>query len=348
MTEETFDKLVDLLDIPVNEAKSQNRTRAIDPIIKPMVVGIGLHFLGGESHKSLEDAFHISKSSSKRAVRRFATAVVQCEALRIKLPKEEELEELMTKWSKMSTASGKPLHGCVLALDGFLSARVTPNVEDDAHYHSNHKKINCLNVQAAIDYLLRFRYVCVAAPGRTNDGRAFDRCDTLRDWIQDLANDCYIASYNAYPLSNKILVPFKANQIGGDQHKVVYNFYLSQLRIRVEMAFGRMTQKFQILRRKMTCSLATQSLYIQAITWLHNFIIDNDSLPEPYGQPANINGNGEFDAAELEALGIQPLPDNLGAGGFTAVAYNANGGPSRQREEIVARLAADDIQRPQP
>jgi hypothetical protein len=92
------------------------------------------------------------------------------------------------------------------------------------------------------------------------------------------------------------------------------------------MAFGRMTQKFQIMRRKMTCSLATQSLYIQAITRLHNFIIDNDSLPERYGQPANINANREFDAEELEALGIQPLLDNLEAGGFMAVAYNAHGG----------------------
>jgi hypothetical protein len=169
------------------------------------------------------------------------------------------------------------------------------------------------------------------------------------DFIQDLPNNCYIASDNAYPsLSNKILVPFKANQIAGDQYKIAYNFYLSQLRIRVEMAFGRMTQKFQIMRRKMTCSLAMQSLYIQAITRLHNFIIDNDSLPECYGQLANISANGEFDAEELEALGIQPLPDNLGAGGFTAVAYNANGGRSRRREEIVAGFTADDIRRPQP
>jgi hypothetical protein len=37
------------------------------------------------------------------------------------------------------------------------------------------------------------------------------------DFFRDLANDCYIASDNAYPLSNKILVPFKANQIAGDQ-----------------------------------------------------------------------------------------------------------------------------------
>jgi hypothetical protein len=52
MTEESFDKLVDLLDLPVNESKSRNSARGVDPIIKPMVVGIGLRFLGGESHTS--------------------------------------------------------------------------------------------------------------------------------------------------------------------------------------------------------------------------------------------------------------------------------------------------------
>jgi hypothetical protein len=58
---------------------------------------------------------------------------------------------------------------------------------------------------------------------------------------------------------------------------------------------------------------------------LHNFIIDNDSRPACCGQPANISADGEFDAEELEALGIQPLTYNLGAGGFMAVAYNGNG-----------------------
>jgi hypothetical protein len=52
------------------------------------------------------------------------------------------------------------------------------------------------------------------------------------------------------------------------------------------------------MRQKMTCSLETQSLYIQAITWLHNFIIDNDSLRSRHGQLANINAHGEWDAEE--------------------------------------------------
>jgi hypothetical protein len=54
--------------------------------------------------------------------------VVQCEALDIKLP------------------SPQGFHGCVLALDGFISARAKPNVVDDAHYHSNRKKIHCFDV----------------------------------------------------------------------------------------------------------------------------------------------------------------------------------------------------------
>jgi hypothetical protein len=77
----------------------------------------------------------------------------------------------------MLTAPGKPLCCCVLVLIGFLSARAIPNVEDDAHYHSNHKKYHCLNVQAAVDYLLRFRYVCVASPERTNNWCRVTNCE---------------------------------------------------------------------------------------------------------------------------------------------------------------------------
>ena len=128
-------------------------------------------------------------------------------------------------------------------------------------------------MQAAVEYLLRCRYVCMAAPGRTNDCRAYWRSKKLVRWIWQLADDYYVTSDNAYLLSNKMLIPFKGNQIGGDEYKIAYNFYLSQLRIRVEMAFGRMTQKFQIMRKKMTCSLETQALYIHAITRWHSFIM---------------------------------------------------------------------------
>jgi hypothetical protein len=181
-----------------------------------MVVGIGLRFLGRESHKSLEQRIPHLKSSSKRAVGDLQQQWYNVKNSKLNYQRRKNSKSLKTKWCEMSTAPGKLLHGCILALDGFLSARVKPNIEDDAHYHSIHKMIHCLNVQATIDYLLCFRYVCVAAPGRTNDGRAFERCKELVDFIRDLANDCCIASDNAHPLSKKILISFKANQIAGN------------------------------------------------------------------------------------------------------------------------------------
>lgn len=101
-----------MLDLPVNEAKSRNSTKGVDPIIKPMVITCGLcGFLGSEPHKAMEDSFHILKSSSKRAVRHFAQAVVECEALQINLPTPKELPYLAGNWSGMLTCPGKPPHG---------------------------------------------------------------------------------------------------------------------------------------------------------------------------------------------------------------------------------------------
>jgi hypothetical protein len=71
-----------------------------------MVVACGFQFLGGESNKSLEDSFQISKLSSKRAVRRLATTVVQCEAPVIDSKKSSE--------QHTQHPSNWQAHGCCL------------------------------------------------------------------------------------------------------------------------------------------------------------------------------------------------------------------------------------------
>ena len=63
-----------------------------------------------------------------------------------------------------------------------------------------------------------------------------------------------------------------------------FNFYASQCRIRVEMAFGLMTSKWGILQRPSGVSLYNVKWMIQAIGRLHNFIINErlmyDALQE--------------------------------------------------------------------
>lgn len=53
-----------------------------------------------------------------------------------------------------------------------------------------------------------------------------------------------------------------------------FNFFASQLRIRIEMAFGLMTRKWGILQRPLSNSLPSMKHLICCIARLHNFCID--------------------------------------------------------------------------
>lgn len=125
-----------------------------------------------------------------------------------------------------------------------------------------------------------------------------------------------------------------------------YNFYLSQLRIRVEMAFGRMTTKFRIMRTKMTCTLATQSMVIGAVTRLHNFVLDIDGMAIA-DQPIRLGPNDGLEENDLGRLGIEPLATDVeGNLGFLSVPYDSDEITSSARQlAIVEQLRQKTIQR---
>ena len=53
-----------------------------------------------------------------------------------------------------------------------------------------------------------------------------------------------------------------------------YNFYISQLRITIERAFGVLVHRWSILWRPTTCPLAKVSPLVMCLCRLHNFCID--------------------------------------------------------------------------
>ena len=84
---------------------------------------------------------------------------------------------------------------------------------------------------------------------------------------------------NAYQLSNTLLIPFSgvdANDVDND----VYNFYLSQLRIRIEMSFGRLVSKWRIFRSDLYSNNGSaKNIRIMRVgAKLHNFVINADQL----------------------------------------------------------------------
>jgi hypothetical protein len=88
---------------------------------------------------------------------------------------------------------------------------------------------------------------------------------------------------NAYMNSLYMTTPF--TNVSGDPNRVAedrYNFFHSQLRIRVECAFGMLVQRWGLLRVAMPRNLSVQRIIalVIALAKLHNFCITESNIPE--------------------------------------------------------------------
>jgi hypothetical protein len=143
--------------------------------------------------------------------------------------------------------------------------------------------------------------VAVAAPGGQPDINAI-RILGLYDLLRKLPLGCYLIGDNAYPPSEWLLPIFS----GVDRlnvHNDNANYFLSQCRIRIEMTFGVMVQKWGIFQRSVRVDLKNTGPLLETVARLHNFSInqkiyaaDDDAEPPPHPQafeeedPRNTTG----------------------------------------------------------
>lgn len=274
---DSFNKLVETLRpfLEVDKLQSVRSTGGRPPIAVELVVGMGLRYLGGELIKSLEDIFGAHQSYIRSyLIPKFLGAVDS--VFSINLPTTTSAKQsLADEFSSLSTADGL-FHGVIGALDGWLCCTTQPidtDIINKRDYFSGHYQKFGLNVQAMCDARLRFIYFAVAAPGKTNDSRAVLKCESLCRWLDSLEDtDHYIVGDNAYVLRDECLIPFSGNSVS--EVNRTYNFFLSQLRIRIEMAFGRLTTKWRIFRRDLDHKMENVSLICRAAAKLHNYVID--------------------------------------------------------------------------
>jgi hypothetical protein len=160
---------------------------------------------------------------------------------------EDELRDLAQRWMNVSTCAKGLFWGYIGALDGWFPWTEMPRgVLNQADYFSVHYKSYGLNIQAMCDPDLLFVHVAVAGPGKINDVHEFNRCMGLINWFESLPDWCFVSVDNAYPLMQKILVLHNSTELWSDSH-IAFNFYLSQLKIRIKMALGRLTTKWRRL-----------------------------------------------------------------------------------------------------
>ena len=201
-------------------------------------------------------------------------AILSCDDLAYHFPSsDEQIQQVANEFKKQSTRG--VLDGCVGCLDGFLLQIRTPSARETGHvksYFSGHYRMYGVNIQAVCDSQCRFTYVSVAAPGGTNDIVAF-RKTTLHNIVEELPLGKYIIADNAYICTEHILTPFPGEQ-KQESKKDAYNFYLSQLQIRIEMTFGCLVNKWSIFRRPLQVKLENVGRVFMCATRLHNFFIN--------------------------------------------------------------------------
>ena len=345
MSKQSFNLLLSYLwdFLMVNESQAKIRGGSICP---ELCLYCTLRWLAGGSYLDIIDIAGISKSSFYRVVWKTIVAIVLAPELALKWPSTEyDVQETMSGFVTISESNA--INNCAGVADGFLLRIKVPSRKEAKNvrsFFSGHYQCYGLNIQAVCDHHCRFTFLAVAGPGVSKDRDAARQCG-LNSLISKLPNGvCGIGDAAYEPSEN--MVPIYQ---GVDKLKAKYdnfNFFASQLRIRIEMAFGLMTTKWGILQRPLGVSLRNVKWMVQAIGRLQNFVI-NQRLKEAGTSDGPMSkavseGRAYLPSTPHEANGdpvvLQPLFDQAEIPSLV--------GHSELREAMAARVQRLSLERP--
>jgi hypothetical protein len=257
----------------VVEIKSRNRTGK-KSIGAEVVLHCLLRWLAGGSYLDIRLSAGISGPSVYVCIYKAVNAILQCDDLAISFPKTKaDIDKSAADFQLIS--SDGIIDGCVACVDGLLVPIQVPSKKETGNvlaYFSGHYNTYGINVQAACDSRCRFLYVAIAAPGRSSDVVALQKT-SLSQLIDSLPLGRYVIGDNAYVCNEHMLTPFPGVQRLQPRNDS-YNFYLSQLRIRIEMTFGRFMNRWRFFQRPVQLKLKNTGRVFMCAARLHNFCED--------------------------------------------------------------------------
>jgi hypothetical protein len=276
MSKKSFSKLLHLIrdDIEVNQEMAMRRGGAIIP---ELCLYCTIRWLAGGSYSDIFYFTGMSSSSFYRILWKTIEAINNCSDpyIKIKFPKTEPECNTLAK-GFMSVSTNGCIQNCVAAIDGYLLAINAPAKKKDGinvrSFFSGHYQRYGVNIQAACDHHSRFLFVAVAGPGQMGDRMACNECG-LYDLVENLPGR-YAAIADCAYKSTEHMIPIYGGNDATNKQNDTFNFFASQLRIRIEMAFGMMVKKWCILQKPAMIKLDHVSDLIISIATLHNFCIN--------------------------------------------------------------------------
>jgi len=328
MTYPSFQHLHCLLKEKIDAEVGRNHAKTFyvhnGPITSDMRLGAALRYFAGGSPYDICMVFGISHTEALDSWKYVANAIHGCPNFDIEYPaSQDEQQRIAAQFRSVSQAD---ISVCAGAIDGILIWIERPSVVDSAGAQVDPLKFLCgrkhkhgLNCQAVADARGRFLDVSIVYAGSSSDLLAFE-ASTLYSRLQEdnfLCPGLCLFGDNAYLNSSFMATPYSG--VAGDSLDA-YNFYHSQLRIRVECAFGMLTQRWGILRSAMPRAIGIQGTIsmVIALCKLHNFCIDRREAQAPARMAADeVNGelNGKIPLEADTGTGGQAVPRQLLHGG---------------------------------
>ncbi|KAL7533959.1 hypothetical protein ACHAXR_010297 [Thalassiosira sp. AJA248-18] len=202
-------------------------------------------------------------------------------------PSHEEQKEIAAGFE---LKSGAGFDKIVLAVDGMLVWTIQPSMADCEYLKIGQRLFHCYRkdkfgwlLMAGCDDQTRFRWADIRHPSSTSDYLAWTTSTVGRE-LENEDSDLVlgghsIAGDNAFVESMSMSTPVPGIHISDVEDG--YNFYLSQLRITIERAFGILVHRWGVLRRPLSMSILKVPAIVTCLMRLHNFCIDVDSRRTP-------------------------------------------------------------------
>ena len=180
-----------------------------------------------------------------------------------------------------------------------------------------------LNLQAICDHNLKFIWAEMKWPAATSNYMAWVTTSLNLSLEKNIDTKIILDGHTLVGDCAYVKSPFMATPLKGIRsgHEDAYNFYLSQLRITIERAFGVLVHRWAILRAPLIIPLAKVGPLVEALLRLHNFCIDQSELSVfdvPKLNNNNLAGNvavsqlfGNASDSEVAHLDVHGRPVSL-------------------------------------
>jgi DDE superfamily endonuclease len=289
MTYPSFQKLAKKLEAKIIEFSQKNPLASFQryvpngPITPSVRLACALRYFAGASLYDLMITFGIGHTDADNSIWYVVDAINDHPDFSMHFPTDHDEQQAVAAGFERISAAG---FNCVVgAVDGILIWIHRPSENDCMNSKVSSGKFFCgrkhkfgLNCQAVCDARGRFMDISIVFPGSTSDCLAFEGMSLFRKLEGGLlAPGLCLFGDNAYLNTSYMATPYTGAASGGRDD---YNFYHSQVRIRIECAFGMLTHRWAILRKALPMGISLQRsvALVVALAKLHNYCI-NETVP---------------------------------------------------------------------